>query len=240
MAKCRELRPIMEISIHSLLEGATRATGTVAVIDVFRAFTTAAVALANGASKIVMVRRVDEALALREAGIGEICIGEVGGRAPDGFDFGNSPFEISTIDFREQTIVQRTSAGTQGIVTASRAKRLYAASLVTAEATVRAILAGSADQVCLVAMGDNGVNRTDEDELCAIHIRNRLEGRPGDADAIRRLILAGGESGRFHDPARPYLHPEDVDSALDIDRYDFAGRVEFKDGRPVARMERPA
>jgi phosphosulfolactate phosphohydrolase-like enzyme len=43
----------MEISIHSLLEVATRATVTVAVIDVFRAFTTAAVALVNGASRIV-------------------------------------------------------------------------------------------------------------------------------------------------------------------------------------------
>ena len=39
----------MRISIHSLLEGATRAVGTVAVIDVFRAFTTAAVALSRGA-----------------------------------------------------------------------------------------------------------------------------------------------------------------------------------------------
>ena len=37
----------MEISIHSLLEGATRATGTVAIIDVFRAFTTAAIAFAK-------------------------------------------------------------------------------------------------------------------------------------------------------------------------------------------------
>ena len=64
---------VMEISIHSLLEGATRATGTVAVIDVFRAFTTAAVALANGASRIVMVSTVEEALALRAAGIGQIC-----------------------------------------------------------------------------------------------------------------------------------------------------------------------
>src|ERR1700692_3457743 len=52
----------MEISIQSLLEGATRATGTVAIIDVFRAFTTAAVALANGASRIVMVSTVEEAL----------------------------------------------------------------------------------------------------------------------------------------------------------------------------------
>ena len=49
-------------------------------------------------------------------------------------------------------------------------------------------------------------------------------------------MLAGGEVGRFHDPARPYLHPEDVDIALDIDRYDFAVRVDL-DERPLARME---
>jgi 2-phosphosulfolactate phosphatase len=131
----------MEMSIYSLLEGAERATGTVAVIDVFRAFTTAAVALANGASSLVMVRTVEEALALRDSGIGQFCMGEVRGRAPDGFDFGNSPFEISGVDFGGKTIIQRTSAGTQGIVAAgNRAVRLYAASLVTAEATVRALL----------------------------------------------------------------------------------------------------
>jgi 2-phosphosulfolactate phosphatase len=193
----------MEISIHSLLEGAARATGSVAVIDVFRAFTSAAVALANGASNIVMVRTVNEALELRRAGIGEICMGEVHGRAPDGFDFGNSPFEVSTVDFRGKTIIQRTSAGTQGIVEAvTKAERLYAASLVTAEATARALLSASPDQISLVAMGDNGIKRTDEDELCVIRFRNRLEGRPGDPDAIRRLILARGEAGRFHDPAR--------------------------------------
>ena len=245
---------MMEISIHSLLEGATRATGAVAIVDVFRAFTTAAVALANGASSIVMVRTVQEALALRDAGIGHICMGEVQGRAwrhqppvsplrgeaPDGFDFGNSPFEVSGVDLRGQAIIQRTSAGTQGIVAAAnQADRLYAASLVTAGATVRALLSGSPSQVSLVAMGDNGIKRTDEDELCAIHLRNRLEGRPGDADAVRRLILAGGDVQRYSDPARPYLHPEDVGIALDINRYNFAVRVNFEEGRPVARMERP-
>jgi 2-phosphosulfolactate phosphatase len=229
----------MEISIHSLLEGATRATATVAIIDVFRAFTTAAVALANGASSIVMVRTVEEAFKLREAGIGQICMGEVRGRAPPGFDFGNSPFEISGVDFGGKTILQRTSAGTQGVVeAATKAERLYAVSLVTAEATVRALLSGPPDQVSLVAMGDNGLKRTDEDELCAIHLRNRLEGRPGDPDAIRRLILAGGEVGRFYDLSRPYLHPEDVDIAVDIDRYDFAIKVTFENGRPVAHIEK--
>src|SRR4029077_4132329 len=133
-----------------------------------------------------------------------------------------------------------TSAGTQGIVAASRAKLLYAASLVTASATARALLAGTPEQVTLVAMGDNGSNRTDEDEVCAIHLRNRLEGRPGDRRAVQRLIIAGGEVGRFHDPARTYLHLQDVEIALDIDRYDFAIRVEYEGGRPVARIEKSA
>jgi 2-phosphosulfolactate phosphatase len=230
----------MEISIHSLLEGATRAAGTVAVIDVFRAFTTAAVTLANGASRIIMVGTVEEALALRDGGVGQVCIGEVRGRAPKQFDFGNSPFEVCEVDFSGKIIIQRTSAGTQGIVAAaSLAERLYASSLVTADATVRAIIAGGTDQISLVAMGDNGRKRTDEDELCAIHLRNRLEGRPSDPEAVRRLILAGGEVARFNDPARPHLHPEDVEIALDIDRYDFAIRVRIEDGRPVARMEKP-
>jgi 2-phosphosulfolactate phosphatase len=236
----RGARLPVEISIHSLLEGATRATGTVAIIDVFRAFTTAAVALASGASAIVMVSTVEEALRLRDAGVGQICMGEVRGRTPEGFDYGNSPFEVSTMDFTAKTIIQRTSAGTQGIVAASRADRLYAASLVTADATARAMLAGSPNQITLVPMGDNGINRTDEDEICAIHLRNRLQSRPGDRRAVQRLILAGGEVARFHDPAQPHSHPQDADIALDIDRYDFAVRVEYEDGRPVARVENAA
>src|SRR5438067_5962160 len=90
-----------------------------------------------------MVSTVEEALALRGAGIGDICMGEVNGKPPPDFDFGNSPFEISAVDLTGKTIIQRTSAGTQGIVAAGeKAKRLYAASLVTADATVRATLLG--------------------------------------------------------------------------------------------------
>ena len=115
-----------------------------------------------------------------------------------------------------------------------------AASLVTAEATVRALLSASPGTVTIVAMGDNGIIRTDEDELTAIHLRNRLEGRPGNKEAVRQVILAGGEVGRLYDPARLGHRPEDVEIALDIDRYDFAIRVECQNGRPIARLERPA
>lgn len=235
----------MEIRIESLLEGAARARGAVAVIDVFRAFTSAAVVLAEGAERIVMVGTVEEALALRAGGAGQLCIGEVGGKAPPGFDFGNSPVELldaarNAAAFRGKTVIQRTSAGTQGIAAAqAKAGRLYAASLVTATATARALRSSGIERITLVAMGNNGVVRTDEDEICAIHLRNLLEGRPGNADAVRRLILAGGEVAHFHDPERPHLDPGDVDVALDIDRYDFAIAVAVENGRAVAWKELP-
>jgi len=231
--------PPVEVLVESLLAGAERATGGVAVIDVFRAFTTAAVALANGASRIAMVRTVEEALALRASGAARVCMGEVRGRKPDGFDFGNSPSALLGVDLGGAAVVQRTSAGTRGVVAATRgAERLYAASPVTAGATARALRSGAPARVTLVAVGDSGASRTDEDELCALHLRNLLEGRPGDPGAVRRMVLAGREAARFQDPAFPHLPPGDLDVALDIDRYGFAVRVGLEDDRPVARMER--
>jgi 2-phosphosulfolactate phosphatase len=227
----------LNIRVDSLLVGAERAVGTVVIIDVFRAFTTAAVALANGAAKIIMVRDVEEALALRSAGVGHLCMGEVGGRAPPDFDFGNSPFEASQADLEGRIIIQRTSAGTQGIVAAKQATRLYAGSLLTATATARAILRQSPAEVTLVAMGLDGARRSDEDELCAIHLRNLLQGRSGSPSGTRDVILAGPQIPAFHDPTKPHLHPADLDIALDIDRYDFAVLISCEDGRLVARKE---
>jgi hypothetical protein len=72
----------MDVRIESLLEGTARASGVVVIIDVLRAFTTAAVAFAKGATRITMVASVEEALVLRQQGAGQICMGEVGGRPP--------------------------------------------------------------------------------------------------------------------------------------------------------------
>ena len=227
----------MDIRIDSMLPGAERAVGAVVIIDVFRAFTTAAVALAGGADKIIVVRGVEEAMALRSAGAGHICMGEVGGVMPLGFDLGNSPYEASRADLAGKTIIQRTSAGTQGIVAAKQATRLYAGSLLTATATARAIRKHSPQQVTLVAMGLDGRKRADEDELCAIHLRNLLQGRQGSASGTREVILAGPQIPDFADSTKPHLHPGDLDIALDIDRYDFAVRILQEDDRLVARKE---
>ncbi|MGI9523513.1 MAG: 2-phosphosulfolactate phosphatase [Hyphomicrobiaceae bacterium] len=228
----------MNVQINSLLSGAIQATGVVVIIDVFRAFTTAAVAIAQGAKEIILVSSAEEALALRGSAVAHACMGEVRGRRPEGFDFGNSPFEVSRARMMGQTIVLRTSAGTQGVVNASQAQKLYCGSLVTAEATTAAIARDATKDITLVAMGENGETRADEDELCAIHLRNRLEGRSSNRNAIRELILASARISDFSDSMKSHLHPQDLEIALDIDRFNFAIGVSVEEARPVARKVR--
>jgi 2-phosphosulfolactate phosphatase len=225
----------MEIRLESLLEGAQRAGGTVVIVDVFRAFTTAAVALARGADRIVMVAGIDEALRLRDRGLGEICVGEVNGLRPEGFDFGNSPHEMMQAPLTGKVVIQSTRAGTTGIAAATRAEAVYAGAFVVAAATARAIARDHPPQVTIVAMGWNARVRTDEDELCALYLRNLLQGRRPDAEALRTLVRASGEAGKFGDPKQPYFHREDLEIALEVNKYDFAIRVVEQEGHLIAR-----
>ncbi|HNS22123.1 MAG TPA: 2-phosphosulfolactate phosphatase [Sedimentisphaerales bacterium] len=227
----------MSVKIESLIEGARRARGTVVIVDVFRAFTTAAVAFARGASGIVIVPEPGEALRLRDRGIGAVCVGEVNGIRPEGFDFGNSPHELMQAELTDQVVILSTRAGTVGVAAAEGAEEIYAGSFVVADATAQAIQRDKRAEVTLVAMGWNAAVRTDEDEQCALYLRNRLQGRRPDPQAVRRLVLASGEVAKFHDPAQPHFHPEDLQIALDIDRYDFAIRI-FQEGEfLVARRQ---
>ena len=227
----------MDIRIGSLLRGAQEAEGTAIVIDVFRAFTTAAIAFSKGVEKIVLVAEVEEALELRNRGVGDLCMGEVAGMRPEGFDFGNSPFELSQAEVSGKTLIQSTRAGTVGVNAARNAEQIYVGSLVIAEATVKAILRDAPDLVSIVAMGSEGKTRTDEDEQCALYLRNLLQGRKPDHDAVRSLILVGEESQKYGDPARPHFHAKDKELALQIDTIPFAIKASREGGLMVARPE---
>jgi 2-phosphosulfolactate phosphatase len=225
----------VEIRIDSLLRGAQTAEGTVVIVDVFRAFTACAVALARGAERIILEPDVERALALRQRGVGHQCFGEVGGKPPPGFDFGNSPFELSQVDVRGRTLIQSTRAGTVGAMAARTAQHLYAAAFVNASATAAALVNAQPAVVTIVAMGAEGRVRTDEDELCALYLRNVCEGRHPDPDAVRRLVLASKEAQKFGDPARPYLHAEDREIALQIDSLPIVIQVTQEQDLLVAR-----
>ena len=225
----------MEIRLGSQVRDAREAEGTVIIIDVFRAFTTAAIAFDCGVREITLVAEVEDALVLHRRGVGDLLMGEVGGDRPDGFDFGNSPFEVSQAELDGKTLVQSTRAGTVGVAAAAKADTIYLGSFVVAQATVDAILKDNPSLVTIIAMGDQGIVRSDEDEHCGIYLRNLLEGRHPDPDALRSLIMQGGATQKFFDDTQPQYHPKDVELALQVNKYPFAMKVTREDGQLVAR-----
>ena len=227
----------MEISLGSLKRGAEEAQGTTIIIDVFRAFTTAAIAFDRGAKEIVLFADPNDALDLHRKGVGDYLMGEVSGKKPDGFHFGNSPHEISDVDMTGKTLIQSTRAGTVGVEAATISAEVFLGSFVVAQATVDAIMKESPSLVSIIAMGDQGVVRADEDEQCGIYLRNIMEERKPDFNAVKSLIMTGGATQKFFDPEQPQYHPEDVTLALQADRYSFAMKISREDGLLVARKQ---
>jgi 2-phosphosulfolactate phosphatase len=83
-----------------------------------------------------------------------------------------------------------------------------------------------------VAMGVAGTRRSDEDEQCALYLRNLLQGRRPDPEAVRTLVLAGAEAQKYDDPTQPQYPPQDRALALQVDRYPFAIRA-TRDGELI-------
>jgi len=211
------------------------AAGAVVAIDVIRAFTTAAFALAAGARDIVPVGTVEEALALRARFPGALAIGEVGGYPIDGFDFGNSPSALLDQDLAGRRLIQRTSAGTQGLVRSLKAETLFAGSFVCAAATARAIARSAPASVTLVATGVFPGRDGDEDLACADYLAALLRGEPSNIPALIRRVRDSGSGQLFTDPDDLVFPTSDLDLCVDVDRFDFALHVERRDGLLVMR-----
>jgi 2-phosphosulfolactate phosphatase len=211
----------LNIKIDSLLSGAQKACGVTVIIDVFRCFTTEAVAFRNGAEKIILVSEIAQAISLRKEGYGDILVGEVGGIKPASFDYGNSPSQLAPDDFTGKTLIHSTRAGTVGVNAAVNADIIYGGSFAIAKATVKLIKRLNPDIVSLVAMGLEGKVRTDEDEQCALYLRNLLQGRNPSQESVKSLVMSCEESEKYVDSTLPQWPVEDRDMALDIDSHDF-------------------
>ncbi len=226
----------MHIDILDLIEGAKQARGLTVIIDVFRAFSTACYVVRNGARQIIPVGDVDLAYKLREENPDYILMGERKGKMLPGFDYGNSPTEIQTVDFSGKTVIQTTSAGTQGFANAKDADALITGSFVNAEAIVSYIKKKSPEKVALVCMGTWAVRPADEDTLCAEYIAGRLKGQKMDTRRIYTKLRASKTARIFFDPEVSWAPETDFDLCLNIGLYDFVLKAEkIKDDLLVLR-----
>lgn len=224
---------------YTNLDTCHKATGVVVVIDVIRAFTNAAFAFSKGAKEIYPVSKISEALQFKAQNPNSLACGEEGGLPPGGFDFGNSPTQTNTLDLSGCVIVQRTGAGTQGIVRSVNAEKMFAASLVVASATVNHIRRLGTEHVTFVITGQFESGRGDEDLACAEYLEALLQGQiPDTASCIDRVYKS--RDALFHlDPNFPAFPRSDLDHCTNIDTFDFAMLVSKENGRPVLRAIKP-
>ena len=212
----------MEILRLSLLDGAKQARGMAVVIDVFRAFTTAAFVIANGAKTILPVGTIEEAFELRRKNPSYVVMGELHGHKISGFDYGNSPDEVSRIDFTGKTVIQRTSSGVQGILAASHAEEVLLGSFVMAEATIDYIERRKPRVISIVAMGWEGEHKAIEDELYAEYLEDRLQGRKPDFPDMVRRIRENPSGAKFFDKTQTTFREGDFYAAMSLNKFPFA------------------
>ena len=129
---------------------------TVVVIDVLRATTTIAVALANGAKAVVPAGSTEEALRIAQNLESEkvLLAGERKSQRIPGFALGNSPGEFTSEVVGGKTIVLATTNGTPALLAAQGAREVLTAAAVNFGVVVqrcRAVLEEHQDLAVLCA-----------------------------------------------------------------------------------------
>lgn len=204
------------------LKNCASADGVVVVIDVLRAFTTAAFAFGAGAVQITLVKTVEEAQAWRARDPQVLLMGEVGGLPIDGFDFGNSPTEIETQDLRGRHLIQRTSSGTQGAVCSRNANTLLGGSFCVAGATARYLTHLAPLKVTFILTGITPDGRGEEDQACAEYLAALLSGQNPDPSPYLDRVRDSMNGRIFADPRQPEFPATDLQHSIHLDAFSFA------------------
>ena len=199
------------------------AADTVVVIDVLRSFTTAAVALDQGALAVYPIQDPTSVIHMRAKLERVVSVGAVaGGARVAGFDYGNSPSALKEADLSAKNVVLSTAAGVRGLHLYRRAKRLYAGSLVCASATAAAIREAGAEDVCFVITGEWADRDGDEDIACADYIESLLRCESRTPEPFAQRVRKSDFGLRFAVGTWPDFPAADLEIASHIDLFGFA------------------
>jgi 2-phosphosulfolactate phosphatase len=159
------------------------------VVDVIRATSSIAQALASGYERVLCCAEIDEARALRAEFKDEAVVGgERDASVIDGFDVGASPREFAGTP-KARTLILTTTNGTRAILAAvARCDVVLLGSLLNLSSLAAAVRADGGD-VAIICSGFKGRFALD-DAYCAGRIVSELDGVRSDA-AIAAELVAG-------------------------------------------------
>jgi len=191
------------------------------VVDVLRATSTMAQALAGGYRRVLCCAEIEEARSLRAELPNALVGGERKAVRIEGFDVGASPREF--LEARAETLILTTTNGTRTILTAAEAcEEVLLGSLLNLDAVVRAVLERGRD-VVVVCAGFQAAFAID-DAYCAGRIVQLVDAERTDAAIAAELVARAFPDAWSGLTARKYGPPgldEDIrfcaqESVLDV------------------------
>ncbi len=197
------------MNIHVFLTAAQVDPAVVAgraavVIDVIRATSTIAEALANGASAVYPTDSTEDALKLR-ASLGSddtLLCGERKGLKVEGFDLGNSPREFTREVVEGKRLVMSTTNGTRAFLAAAGASRVVSASFMNLAAAADAV--GGQEGVAIICAGKDDDFSLD-DVVCAGRVAARLQQHGAGDVVLNDAALAAVALAERFTPSAEFL-----------------------------------
>jgi len=138
-----------------------RARDVAVVVDVIRATTSAAHAMAAGCRELLALAGLEQARQAAAAR-GALLAGERGALRPEGFDLGNSPAAFTRERCAGRPLVLCTTNGTRAIAALPDGVPVLLGALVNAEAVVRRLEALAPARVLVVCAGTGGAVAADD------------------------------------------------------------------------------
>ena len=133
----------MEVLICGNYEGSrlsADSNGIAIVVDVLRASTTIPVAMSKGIEAFYVAKEVEDAR-LAQTELNTLLVGERGCIKLPGFDYGNSPVEMSNqTQFRNNNATFTSSTGSRRVVEAIGSKITIIGSIINAKAVVEKVV----------------------------------------------------------------------------------------------------
>ncbi len=155
-------KPFLEVCLSpALLHLYDTKDTTVVIIDVFRATSTIAAALHNGARVVIPVASVAECIKMKDTVDNCITAGERDGQVAPGLQYGNSPFEYPSDFIQGKTLALTTTNGTKLLHMVKDADTIITGSFLNLDAVCQYLLKRGQKVLLACAAWKDRVNMED-------------------------------------------------------------------------------
>lgn len=203
-------KPILEVCLSpALLHLYDTKDTVVVIIDVFRATSTIATALDNGATKIIPIDSVEKCINYKTIIPECITAGERDGKVAPGLEHGNSPFEYDPAFIKDKTLVLTTTNGTKLLHMVAEADTIITGAFLNIDAVCQFLIQKGKKVLLACAAWKDRVNM--EDSLFAGAVVNQVK------DYFEIKCDSANMTASFHSQALQY--PTLLDALKESNHY---------------------